>query len=1106
MNRLLGGDAIVADRDTAGLRPDLDLWIDIDTFRNRMAVCQAHHHRPGEACELCAPALDEAVSLYGGDFLTGFALDDSIAFDEWQRFQTQSSRDAVIGALGRLVAWHGSQGDREYERAIAYARRWVALDPLHEATHRQLMALYARAGQRSAALRQYQECVRLLADELGVAPGEETTALFQRIRVAADGVGQSRKVIPPAFLEAAPAPSIATPAFVARELELDTLSHHLEAALAGQGQVVFVTGEAGQGKTALLKAFAAQAQVEVADLVVAEGHCNAYTGIGDPYLQFREILALLTGDVETRFTAGALTRDHALRLWRTLPATAAVLLTEGRDLIGTLVAAVPLAKRARAYLPSGTDWARELCAFVKTAQGGGTGARQEDLFEEITAVLTTVARAAPLLLVIDDLQWADPGTVSLLFHVGKRLSGSRILLVGAYRPEEVAGGRAGSRHPLAAVVQEFRRDWGDIAVDLDRADGRRLVQALVDSEPNALDEDFGAMLYRRTEGHPLYALELLRGMRARGELVVDDAGRWVEGEALDWDRLPSRVEAVIAGRIGRLDAFSQRLLRIASVEGEVFTAEVVADVAGRTGRDPVGELITRLSGPLSRQHRLVYAEGVAHIATQRLSHYRFGHILFQTYLYSGLDPAERASYHQSVGEALARLYGEQTDTIDLALARHFEEARVFDSAVTYLCQAAQRALRLSANQQAAEHWSRALVLLAKLPDSPDRLERELAIQLSLGGALLASHGYGSPEVGAAYRRARALCEQDVAPKKRIGALLGLSIYYGMRSDLQLARDIVAQMVTAVRDHGEPVDIALCHFIAGWVHLQTGHLVAAREHLQQAVAFCDHTQHRSSVYSHGIHLCAASRSWMSWVLWAMGYADQALVRGREALALAYEQDYGFSMTFAESVAGFMLHAFSGDVRSARRHNEIETRLADEHKLPYYQAASVTHRGRVLIEEGQFEEGVVALRDGLARESATGVRAFHPLFLTWLADAYQRAGSVDAGLATVAEALDAMDQTGESFFAAEAYRVRGNLLLHRDVVGAESDFLRAIEVARRQRVKMWELRATMSLARLWRDQGKAAQARDRLAQVYGWFTEGFEMRDLQEAWALLTELGG
>jgi predicted ATPase len=627
-------------------------------------------------------------------------------------------------ALHRLAECRERYG--EYERGLQHAWRQVELDPWRENAHRQLMRLLALSGQRGGALAQYGTCRRLLAEELGVEPAQETTRLYEQIRdgelkapVPLPARAPDLAAEPPSFLDEEEPIEVERPVFVARERELAQLDGFLDLALAGQGRVAFVTGEAGSGKTALVQEFTRRAQEMHAHLIVASGNCNAYTGIGDPYLPFREILELLTGDVEARWAAGAMTREHARRLWNTLPLAAQALVEAGPDLIDTFVSCAALLERAMTCAPGRAHWLTRLDELVerkplRLAQGVATtgpgmpSPQQSDLFEQYTRVLQAMARQVSLVLVVDDLQWADAGSINLLFHLGRQLAGSRILIVGAYRSEEVALGRDGARHPLEPVVNEFQRDFGDIAVNVDQAESRDFIEAFLDNEPNRLGLSFREMLYRQTRGHPLFTIELLRGMQERGDLVRDREGRWVEGPALDWETLPARVEAVIAERIGRLAEPLQAALRVASVEGEVFTAEVVARVRGGDERKVVG----RLSGELDRRHRLVRAQGIQRMDGQRMSHYRFRHILFQRYLYNSLDEVERAHLHEAVGNTLEALYEDQASeiaaiatiaAIAVQLAWHFQEAGIAEKAIHYLHQAGEKAVQLSAYQEGIAH-------------------------------------------------------------------------------------------------------------------------------------------------------------------------------------------------------------------------------------------------------------------------------------------------------------------------------------------------------------------------------------------------------------------
>ena len=540
-------------------------------------------------------------------------------------------------------------------------------------------------------------------------------------------------------------PASSTPPFVAREDQLARLDASLQQALAGAGGVAFVTGEAGSGKTALLGEFARLSMQTHADLVVAAGNCSATTGIGDPYLPFREILQLLSGDIEAKRAGAALTAEHARRLWAILPDTLTALMEAGPDLLDTLVPRADLVLRAEAFAGGAVKgaWKNRMSRLGQPPGGAARNTQlalqQTDLFEQVTRVLQCLARSHPLLLILDDVQWADAGSVSLLFHFSRRLAGSRILVVAAYRPDAIALGPEDAGHPLASVVNELQRVSGDRSIDLDQCEGGTFVEALLEAEPNRLSANFRGQLVRHTEGHPLFTVELLRGLQEGGDLVRDAEGHWVEGSALTWEKLPARVEAVIAERIRRLSGRCRALLAAASVEGEEFTAEVVARVLS------VDEstILERLDGDLGARHRLVAAVSLRRLGARKLSGYRFRHHLFQHYLYDHLDVVRRAHLHEAVGSALEVLYGEAPD--DLAalaprLAWHFEAAGLAERAARHYLQAGRRAARLAAHEDAIGHLSRGLVLLNGLPDSPERARLKLDLQLASASPLALAVG------------------------------------------------------------------------------------------------------------------------------------------------------------------------------------------------------------------------------------------------------------------------------------------------------------------------------------------------------------------------------
>jgi ABC-type oligopeptide transport system substrate-binding subunit/class 3 adenylate cyclase/ABC-type transporter Mla MlaB component len=511
----------------------------------------------------------------------------------------------------------------------------------------------------------------------------------------------------PAFLEAVE--ETPAPVFVGRDRELELLEEYLDQALEGRGQVVFLTGDPGRGKTAILDAFARRAMERHPDLLVTSGECSAYTGVGDPYRPFRSVMGMLTGDLEIFWIAGRLTQQQAIRLWEAMPCVSRALVEQGQELVDILVSGRELLARVRSALEGSADWLERLATLTERERPLPGELEKRNLLEQLEDVFAATAEVHPLLIMLDDLQWSDKASINLLFHLGRQLLGRRILIVGAYRPEEITLGRGEEKHPLEPVLAEFKRLHGDIWIDLSAItedEEHQFIKAYLDSEPNRLSQGFRQALYDHTDGHPLFTVELLRDLQERGALVMDEEELWIEGPELDWDVLPARVEGVIEERIGRLKEELRETLTIASVEGEDFTSQVVAGVLQVGER----EQLKRLSRELEKRHRLVKARGESKVGTKILSQFQFSHVLFQRFLYNEIGAGERRLLHGEVARALEDLYAEDKDTIAVQLAYHYDNAQEADEAIHYLQLAGDRARLAYAHQEAIDYYNRALTL------------------------------------------------------------------------------------------------------------------------------------------------------------------------------------------------------------------------------------------------------------------------------------------------------------------------------------------------------------------------------------------------------------
>ena len=701
---------------------------------------------------------------------------------------------------------------------------------------------------------------------------------------------------------------------------------------------------------------------------------------------------------------------------------------------------------------------------------------------------------------------------------GRRLAGSRILVVAAYRPDAIAlPPSEGARHPLEAVVNEIQRVSGDRPIDLDQCEGRQFVEALLDAEPNRLSAGFRAQLVRHTEGHPLFTVELLRGLQEGGDLVRDAEGCWVEGPALHWAKLPARVEAVIAERIGRLPDRCRALLAAASVEGEEFTAEIIARVLG------VDESAIRqcLDGDLGDRHRLVAAVSLRRLGARKLSRYRFRHHLFQRYLYDHLDVVRRVHFHEAVGSALEALCGEAPDDLDALaprLAWHFEMAGLLDRAATYYLQAGRRAARLAAHEDAISHLTRGLALLEGAPDSPDVTRLKLELLLAIASPLVLARGFWSPERMRVLEQVYELAQHPALADspERAAALAIVANFALWSAEPARALQLSEQLLDLAERVGDPQQLLIAHFLTGSARWLRGDLNLARRDLDKALALKDCCPHQASDLTFGFDIGITSLARQACVLWLLGHPDLALGCLQEAVSAAQECGHSITLALTRGMAGMVLSLIGRDAAAARVQVDALRGLSEAGLFLEPWADSLTSRSSA--REGQ--EDLHQMRQGLATFEMVGTPLGRAAQLLLLAQGYARAGKAEAAMASLDEALAWMGQTGVCMLEAETHRLRGELLLagrspgtetSDSAVGAaaEACFRRAIAVARRQEARWWELRATVSLCRLLKERNApqdtdCAEALQTLAEIYGRFTEGFEMPDLREARALLAEV--
>jgi tetratricopeptide (TPR) repeat protein len=906
--------------------------------------------------------------------------------------------------------------------------------------------------------------------------------------------------------------------FVAREHELELLNGFLKRALAGQGQVCFVTGEAGSGKTALVTEFARRAQERHEDLIVAVGQSDTTTGVGDAYLPFREMLSQLTGDVEAELARGAITKENANRLRGLLGLSGQALVEIGPDLVGIFVPGAGLAMRVGGFVADKVGWLEKLERLTKRKREGvapgESGIHQSHIFEQYTNVLKALAEKQPLMLVLDDLQWADGSSIDLLFRLGRRIGESHILIVGTYRPDEVALGRVGERHPLEKVLAEFKRYFGNVSVDLgeaQKAEGEHFVNAFVDAESNQLGEGFRQALYHHTGGHPLFTIELLRDMQERGDLVRDEQGRWVEGPVLDWEDLPVRVEGVIRERIGRLEKELREVLNVGSVEGENFTAEVVARVQTTDTRD----LIRHLSGELEKQHRLVSARGIRRLGGQRLSLYRFQHNLFQTYLYSVLDEVERGVLHEDVGNVLEELYGEKVDEIAVQLAWHFVEADLPEKAVTYLQLAGQQAISRVAFQEASVYLTQALEMLPVIDGLANLSEGELMQRYEIHSvradvyATLGHREAWQEELATLCQLAERLNDDLIRAKvsfREASYAETTGDYPGAIQALEATMD-AAYSVKDVKLEAQAVQGI------GLILWRKGDFKEAHIPLDKALKL-SRKAGLPIVEARTLHSLAV-------VHWRLGKIDEAKTYAREAMELGHEIGDRLAVGMALNVLG-SVHYTQGNYEAAKRYYEDELRnnrhlghlrgeamclgnlgMIAEIKGDFAgamarfkqvrevfqdigdrgsEARAWAHMGKTAVAQGVFDKGQVYFHRALDIYREIENQQGEGWVMLILASLLNKVGDYKEAIATSREALKITQESGARSMEGGVWTVLGSGLANQGKLEDAADaYRKGLDIRRELEEQNAVMESLSGLAKVALEQSEILRAKELVEEV-------------------------
>jgi predicted ATPase len=851
-------------------------------------------------------------------------------------------------------------------------------------------------------------------------------------------------------------PSLSRPGpIVGRQREVDTLQGWFERAATGARQLVFVSGEVGAGKTTVIDLWLARLAAE-REARMAWGQCVEHYGEGEPYLPLLGALGQLSRTLEGHAIATVLRRYAPLWLAQ-LPG----LLSELEH------------ERLQRQLQ------------------GATPAR---MLRELAEALEVLAAERPLVLVLEDLHWSAASTVEVLAYLAQRREPVQLLVLGTYRPVETML----QGHPLRGMVQELCGRGQGVDLRLEFLPAEDVAAYVAGRLGGPVEAPLAAYVYERTDGNALFMVNIVDHL-VQQRFVVRRAGQWAlqEGAEAKVASLPEGLRQLLIRRLEALAPETRLVLEAASVVGDAFAVAAGAQC-------PVADVDAQCD-TLAAQHHFLDGTGLT-IWPDGTSggSYRFQHGLYQQVLYEQLGMVRRMQLHQRIGARLEEGYGARARDIAAQLAVHFERGGEVSRAVHYWQQAGDNAAQRNAHREAIAALRKALAWLATLPESPERVQRELTLQLTLGELLMAAKGLAAQEAREAFIRAQALCSQVGETAELVQVLWGLVLFHTVQAQLRTAEEFCQQLFHLAQTQDDPLLVLEGHLGLGLIELHRENIVMARAHLEQSLPLCD--AQRSRAFRAGYELRVLHLSCFALALWRSGYADQAEQRSQEALALARWVEHFPSVAFAELCAAFLAPQ-RRDAAASQAHAESLIALAAAQGYGVRLAQGRILRGWALAMQGEAVEGVAQIRQGWQAHEGVGPKLYRPYFLSLLAEAYSQAGQPEAGLPVLAEAMTLVEITEERWWEAELSRLKGVLLLQLprpEVSRAEASFLQALEVAHRQQTKALELRAALSLSRLWQQQAQRHAARELLAPIYGWFTEGFDTADLQEAKALLEEL--
>ncbi len=618
-----------------------------------------------------------------------------------------------------------------------------------------------------------------------------------------------------------------------------------------------------------------------------------------------------------------------------------------------------------------------------------------------------------------------------------------------------------------------------------------MVTILTANKP--LPEEVLGQILTKTDGVPLFVEELTRTVLEAG-LLKEEKDRYVLTEPLPPLAIPATLHDSLMARLDRLSPIKE-VAQTAAAIGREFSHQLLSKVLTAT-EEGLEDALAQLAVA-----ELVFRRGKPPQAT-----YTFKHALVRDAAYESLLKSKRQEIHGRIAEALEQKFSEQAEVKPELLAHHLTEAGLIEPAIAYWRRAGLRAIERSANVEAVAHLTKGLELFSALPDSSARPQDELSLQAPLGSALTSAKGYSAPETGKALMRARDLCREVGETPQTFEVLYGVWNYHFVAGEVRDAYDIAEECLNLLQPDGARARLIAAHSAIGQNLIPLGRLAAGQDHMEQSINLYDPKEDRSLCFVYGEDPALACLNWLPWVLWFRGFPEQAEIRSHEGLAKCQELSHPLTSGFAYASVS-MFRYFRREPMFAREIAQEAIEFCRANDVPVYPALATIVRGWALAEDGCPAAGVADMHDGYEEWAVTRTGLMLPIFYAMLAEGYARWNKIEEGLKFLEMAFDRTRTTGEVVWEPELHRLKGMLLLSQSAkneIEAEARFHAAIEVAREQNAKSFELRAATNLALLWQGQNKMNKARDLLSPIYGWFSEGFDTSDLVKAKKLLNAL--